>query len=106
MTFFIVQPCRRPSPFACLPRASRCASSAALSVAIRLGIDEVWALIVPNGRQNEEALQKHCRDRLAQRYVPVRFINVADIPCNANGKVDRSRLDAMVQGLVRSGASD
>jgi len=51
-------------------------------------------------------LQKHCRDRLAQRYVPVRFINVADIPCNANGKVDRSRLDAMVQGLVRSGASD
>jgi acyl-CoA synthetase (AMP-forming)/AMP-acid ligase II len=89
-----------------LPRASRCASPAALSVAIRLGIDEVWALIVPNGRQNEEALQKHCRDRLAQRYVPVRFINVADIPCNANGKVDRSRLDAMVQGLVRSGASD
>lgn len=71
-----------------------------------LGIDEVWALVVPNGRLNEEALHKHCRERLAQSHVPVRFINVADIPRNANGKVDRSRMNGIVQGFVRPGASN
>jgi acyl-CoA synthetase (AMP-forming)/AMP-acid ligase II len=78
--------------------------AAAFSVANGLGIDEVWALVVPNGRLNEEALQKHCRERLAQTHVPVRFINVADIPRNANGKVDRGRLNAMVQGFTASTA--
>jgi acyl-CoA synthetase (AMP-forming)/AMP-acid ligase II len=78
--------------------------AAAFSVANGLGIDEVWALVVPHGRLNEEALQKHCRERLAQTHVPVRFINVADIPRNANGKVDRSRLNAMVQGFTASTA--
>jgi acyl-CoA synthetase (AMP-forming)/AMP-acid ligase II len=74
--------------------------AAVLSVANGHGIDEVWAVIVPHGRLNEEALQKHCRERLAQTHVPVRFINVADIPRNANGKVDRSRLNAMVEGFA------
>jgi len=78
--------------------------AAVLSVANRLGIDEAWALVVPNGRLNEEALQKHCRERLAQTHVPVRFISVADIPRNANGKVDRDRLNPMVQGFTASGA--
>jgi acyl-CoA synthetase (AMP-forming)/AMP-acid ligase II len=78
--------------------------AAVLSVANRHGIDEVWAVIVPHGRLNQEALQKHCRERLAQTHVPVRFINVADIPRNANGKVDRSRLNAMVEGFVASSA--
>lgn len=80
--------------------------AAAFSVANGLGIDEVWALVVPNGRLNEEALHKHCRERLAQSHVPVRFINVADIPRNANGKVDRSRMNGIVQGFVRPGASN
>jgi acyl-CoA synthetase (AMP-forming)/AMP-acid ligase II len=74
--------------------------AAVLSVANGHGIDEVWAVIVPHGRLNEEALQKHCRERLAQTHVPVRFINVAGIPRNANGKVDRSRLNAMVEGFA------
>jgi acyl-CoA synthetase (AMP-forming)/AMP-acid ligase II len=78
--------------------------AAAFSVANGLGIDEVWALVVPHGRLNEEALQKHCRERLAQTHVPVRFINVADIPRNANGKADRGRLNAMVQGFTASTA--
>jgi acyl-CoA synthetase (AMP-forming)/AMP-acid ligase II len=74
--------------------------AAALSVANGHGIDEVWAVVVPHGRLNEEALQKHCRERLAQTHVPVRFINVAEIPLNANGKVDRGRLNAMVEGFT------
>ena len=69
-----------------------------------MGIDEVWALITPNGKLNEGALQQHCREKLAPTHVPVRFVNVAEIPRNAHGKIDRNRLNAMVQGFQGSGA--
>jgi acyl-CoA synthetase (AMP-forming)/AMP-acid ligase II len=68
-----------------------------------LGVDEVWALIVPNGKLNEEAPQKHCRGALAQTHVPVRFISVSEIPRNDNGKVDRARLGTIAQGLTGPG---
>jgi acyl-CoA synthetase (AMP-forming)/AMP-acid ligase II len=77
--------------------------AAAFTVPNRLGIDEVWALIVPIGMLNEEALRKHCREKLAQTHVPVRFISVAEIPRNANGKIDRAQLNATVQRLAGSG---
>jgi long-chain acyl-CoA synthetase len=74
----------------------------AFSVPSELGVDEVWALVVPTDSLDEEALQKHCREKLPQTQVPVRFINVAELPRTENGKVDRRRLDAMVQGLAGS----
>lgn len=74
----------------------------AFSVPSELGVDEVWALIVPLGWLDAEALQKHCREKLPQTQVPVRFINVAELPRTENGKVDRRRLDTMVQGLAGS----
>jgi acyl-CoA synthetase (AMP-forming)/AMP-acid ligase II len=67
-----------------------------------LGIDEVWALVVPTGTLDESALQTHCREKLAQTHVPVRFITVAELPRNANGKVDRARLSALVQEIAGS----
>src|SRR5262245_48779029 len=78
--------------------------AAAFSMPNELGIDEVWALIVPIGKLNEEALQKHCRGTLTQTQVPTRFISVSEIPRNANGKVDRVQLSAAVQGLTGAGA--
>src|SRR5262245_5221618 len=77
--------------------------AAAFSMPNEFGVDEVWALIVPIGKLNEEALQKHCRGALAQTQVPARFISVSEIPRNANGKVDRVHLSATVQGLTGSG---
>ena len=74
----------------------------AFSVPSELGVDEVWALIVPTDSLDEEALQKHCREKLPQTQVPVRCITVAELPRTENGKVDRRRLDAMVQGLAGS----
>ncbi len=68
-----------------------------------LGIDEVWALVVPTGTLDEGALQTHCREKLAQTHVPVRFITVAELPRNANGKVDRARLIALVQEIAGQG---
>ena len=68
-----------------------------------LGIDEVWALIVHNGTLDEEALRRHCRDKLAQTHVPVRFIKVAALPRNANGKLERGRLGEVARGLAGAG---
>ena len=69
-----------------------------------LGIDEVWALIVPTRTLDEGALKTHCREKLAETHVPVRFITVAELPRNGNGKVDRVRLSALVQELTSRGS--
>ncbi|MGA9124519.1 MAG: hypothetical protein WB382_14535, partial [Pseudolabrys sp.] len=74
----------------------------AFSVPNDMGIDEVWALIVHQDSLNEQALRKHCEEKLAQTHVPVRFMSVAELPRNANGKVDRVQLSTMVQGLTGS----
>lgn len=65
-----------------------------------LGIDEVWALVVYNGMSDEEGLRKHCQEKLAQTHVPVRFIGVAELPRNANGKIERQRLSAVVREIA------
>ena len=77
--------------------------AAVFTVPNEMGIDEVWALITPNGKLNEGALQQHCREKLAPTHVPVRFVNVAEIPRNAHGKIDRARLQSMVQGFQGPG---
>jgi len=69
-----------------------------------LGIDEVWALVVPkNGALDEAALRRHCRGRLADTHVPVRFIGVTALPRNANGKVERRRLSEIAAAGQRVG---
>jgi acyl-coenzyme A synthetase/AMP-(fatty) acid ligase len=70
----------------------------AFSVPSELGVDEVWALVVPTDSLEEEALQKHCGKSSLRR----KFRYVAELPRTENGKVDRRRLDAMVQGLAGS----
>ena len=72
----------------------------AFSAPNELGIDEVWALVIYNGMSDEEALRKHCQEKLAQTHVPVRFIGVTELPRNGNGKVERLRLSAMVEELA------
>ena len=68
-----------------------------------MGIDEVWALITPNGKLNEDALQQHCREKLAPTHVPVRFVNVAEIPRNAHGKIDPRTFAEHGAGVPRAG---
>ena len=72
----------------------------AFSAPNELGIDEVWALVIYNGMSDEEALRKHCQEKLAQTHVPARFIGVTELPRNGNGKVERLRLSAMVEELA------
>jgi acyl-coenzyme A synthetase/AMP-(fatty) acid ligase len=52
---------------------------------------------------DEEALRKHCQEKLAQTHVPARFVGVAELPRNGNGKVERLRLSAMMDELVGAG---
>jgi len=75
----------------------------AFSVQNDLGVEEVWACIVHGETIDQEALQKHCRDRLSQTHVPVRFISVPELPRNVNGKPHRQRLVAMAQELAIAG---
>ena len=57
-----------------------------------LGIEEVWAIVVPNGTLDEVALRSHCQQRLPVGCVPARFVTVDRLPRNENGKVERHRL--------------
>jgi acyl-coenzyme A synthetase/AMP-(fatty) acid ligase len=57
-----------------------------------LGVEELWALIVPNSPLNEKALRAHCEQRLPPSFWPVRFVTVDRLPRNENGKIERHRL--------------
>ena len=71
----------------------------AFAVPSELGIDEVWALVVPASSLDEDALQRFCWEKLPHAQVPLRFITVADLPRTEIGKLDRHRLNAIVRGL-------
>jgi acyl-CoA synthetase (AMP-forming)/AMP-acid ligase II len=62
-----------------------------------LGVDELWALIVPRAPLDEPALRAHCAARLATMLCPVRYVSVAALPRNENGKLDRPRLMALAR---------
>ena len=74
--------------------------AAAFTAPNDLGIEEVWALVVYTGTPDEDALRNHCQKKLAQTHVPVRFLGVGELPRNANGKVERHRLSAIVQEVA------
>jgi long-chain acyl-CoA synthetase len=62
-----------------------------------LGVDELWALIVPRAPLDEAALRAHCQQRLAPMFCPVRYVSVELLPRNENGKLDRPRLAALAR---------
>jgi acyl-coenzyme A synthetase/AMP-(fatty) acid ligase len=70
--------------------------AAALTMPNKLGIDEVWALVVANGRIDQATLLAHCRANLPTLCVPARFLTVDRLPRNENGKIERHRLAGLV----------
>ena len=75
----------------------------AFSMPNDVGVEEVWSLIVHSEALDKEALHKHCRERLSQTLLPVRFISVPSLPRSANGKLQRQRLAAMARELGSAG---
>jgi len=61
----------------------------AFTLPSEFGIEEVWTLTVPVDNLDQEALHRYCRETLPHAQVPIRFINVAELPRTASRKVDR-----------------
>ena len=72
--------------------------AAAFTVPNKVGIEEVWALVVPNAKLDEAALRAHCERSLPATFVPVRFVSVPSLPRNDNGKIERHRLKVALPG--------
>jgi acyl-coenzyme A synthetase/AMP-(fatty) acid ligase len=60
-----------------------------------LGIAELCAAVVMPGVLNVTALQNICVQRLGAAYAPRHFLQVAALPKNDTGKLDRSRLGTL-----------
>ncbi len=57
-----------------------------------LGVQEIWAMVVADADLNMSALRAHCARQLPSEFVPVQVAQVAAIPRNAMGRIERSRL--------------
>ena len=75
--------------------------AAAFTVANAAGIEEL-AVAVVAASFDADALCSHCERELPAALVPVRFMQVTDIPRNEMGKIDRRRLAE----LILNGLSD
>jgi acyl-CoA synthetase (AMP-forming)/AMP-acid ligase II len=71
--------------------------AAVVGVPGALGVDELWALIVPRAPLDEPALRAHCAARLAPMFCPARYVSIEQLPRNPSGKLDRPRLIALAR---------
>lgn len=66
--------------------------AAALGRPNAMGLEEVWAAVTAAEPLDLDHLRRHCAGRLPAAQVPVRIVQVPDIPRTAAGKLDRRRL--------------
>jgi acyl-coenzyme A synthetase/AMP-(fatty) acid ligase len=69
---------------------------AAVPVRDSLHITKMVAVIAPNDQWSEQKAWEHFRSNLPKSFWPVKLVVVEDLPRVANGKVDRTRLEAMI----------
>lgn len=66
------------------------------------GADEVWAAIVCTEKIDAESLLAHCRQRMPPAFVPKRVVTLDELPLNATGKLDRTRLQQIVAAAAHT----
>jgi acyl-CoA synthetase (AMP-forming)/AMP-acid ligase II len=66
--------------------------AAAFSRFNTLGLEEVWAAVSGRADLSADSLRAFCATKLAQPFVPVRIVPVAEMPRNPAGKVDKPKL--------------
>jgi acyl-CoA synthetase (AMP-forming)/AMP-acid ligase II len=71
------------------------AQAAVFTHADELGIARLWAAVVPRTRLDEEALRRHCAQKLGGAFAPAHFAVADALPLTEGGKLDRSRLAAL-----------
>jgi acyl-CoA synthetase (AMP-forming)/AMP-acid ligase II len=66
--------------------------AAVFCVPNELGVEEVWALVVPDAGFDSQKLRAWCEQRLSPVTRPARIATAEALPRNANGKIERHRL--------------
>jgi acyl-coenzyme A synthetase/AMP-(fatty) acid ligase len=78
------------------------ADCAVISIPNELGIEEIYALIVPRAVFAEPDLRKHCAGKLQRIFIPARFVSAEKIPRNDMAKIERGKLaDLVIANLPR-----
>jgi acyl-CoA synthetase (AMP-forming)/AMP-acid ligase II len=76
------------------------AQAAVLAMPNAMGVDEIWALIVPRSFLSADVLRNYCASMLLNKFAPAHFISVSEIPRNETGKIDRRKLPELVKGKL------
>jgi acyl-coenzyme A synthetase/AMP-(fatty) acid ligase len=74
------------------------AEAAILSLPNVYGNNRVCAVVVAGQGVDEQALRAHCAARVARQFVPEKYFFVDTLPRNEMSKLDRRRLQEMIQG--------
>ena len=64
------------------------------------GNNEVCAVVVSREKLDEQALRVHCEARVPRAFAPVKYLFVDILPHNEMGKLDRRRLQELIQARV------
>jgi acyl-CoA synthetase (AMP-forming)/AMP-acid ligase II len=74
--------------------------AAAIGVPNAYGINEVCAVVVGREKIDESALRAHCHARIPLPFAPLRYFFVDSLPHNEMGKLDRRRVQEIIEGLA------
>jgi acyl-CoA synthetase (AMP-forming)/AMP-acid ligase II len=74
--------------------------AAAFAAPNAYGNNEVCAVVVAREKIDEQMLRGHCESRIPRPFAPTKFIFLDELPHNEMGKLDRSRLQEIVQQFV------
>jgi acyl-CoA synthetase (AMP-forming)/AMP-acid ligase II len=70
--------------------------AAAFSIPNEYGVGEVCAVVVSAEKLDEQPLRAHCQQRIPRPFAPARYYFVDSLPHNEMGKIDRRRLQELV----------
>lgn len=73
---------------------------AAIGLPNAYGINEVCAVVVGQEKIDEQALRAHCHARIPRPFAPLRYFFVDSLPHNEMGKLDRRRVQEIIEGLA------
>ena len=73
--------------------------AAAFSRGNDLGVDELWAMIVASSDIDPDKVRNHCARNLPPNFVPIRVLQVAEIPRNDMGRLNREQIAKIVDAL-------
>ena len=74
--------------------------AAAVALPNAYGNNEIGAVVVSREKLDEAALRKHCDAQIPRPFAPLKYLFVDSLPHNEMGKLDRRRLQEMVQELM------